>query len=127
MAPATADSSEDEGEGLNQEIPQAAYDALLTAVQRAGFNIGTFLQALFAPPQRGSGNSQKHAQMVSAFLKGEQEVKTQYIAELMFPSKYSAPTPVRNTGNRAASAVVRPDPTAESSTMGCRESGEGCG
>jgi hypothetical protein len=68
MAPATADSSEDEGEGLNQEIPQldrAAYDALLTAVQKAGFNIGTFLQALFAPPQRGSWNSQKHIQMQS--------------------------------------------------------------
>ena len=110
MAPATAASSEDEGEGLNQEIPQldrAAYDALLTAVQKAGFNIGTFLRALFAPPQRGSGNSQKHAQMVSAFLKGEQEVKAQ---ELMFSGNHSAPTPVRNTNNRAASTVVRPDP-----------------
>ena len=55
MAPATADSSADEGEGLNQEIPQldqAAYDTLSTAVQKAGFNIGTFLQALFTPPQR---------------------------------------------------------------------------
>src|ERR1700683_3055877 len=111
MSPATADSFEDEGEGLNQEIPQldrAAYDTLLTAGQKAGFNIGTFLQALFAPPQRGSGNSQKHAQMVSAFLKGEQEVKAQDIAELMFSSKYSAPTPVRNTSNRAAAQLVEP-------------------
>jgi hypothetical protein len=113
MTLTTADSSEDEGEGHNQEIPQldrAAYDTLLTAVQKAGFNIGTFLQVLFAPPQRGSGNPQKHAQMVSAFLKGEQEVKARDIAELMFSSKYSAPTPVRNTSSRAASTVVRPDP-----------------
>ena len=74
MAPATADSSEDEGEGFNQQISQldrVPYDALLTAVQKASFNIGTFLQALFTPPQRGSGNSQKHTQMVSAFLIGE--------------------------------------------------------
>ena len=113
MALTTADSSEDEGEGLNQEIPQldrATYDTLLTAVQKAGFNIGTFLQVLFAPPQQGSGNSQKHAQMVSAFLKGEQEVKARDIAELIFSSKYSAPTPVWNTSSRAASTVVRPDP-----------------
>jgi hypothetical protein len=42
MAPATADSSADEGEGLNQEIPQldrAAYDTPLTAVQKAGFTV----------------------------------------------------------------------------------------
>jgi hypothetical protein len=55
MAPATADSSEDEGEGLNQEIPQldwAAYNTQLTAVQKAGFNIGMFLQAHFVPPQQ---------------------------------------------------------------------------
>ena len=49
MALTTADSSEDEGEGLNQEIPQldrAAYDTLLTAVQKAGLNIGTFFSRL---------------------------------------------------------------------------------
>ena len=93
MAPVTADSSEDEGEGLNQEIPQldrAAYNTLLIAVQKAGFNyfnIGMFLQALFTPPQRGSGNSQKHTQMVSAFFKGKQEVKAQELWNSCFQAR----------------------------------------
>ena len=69
----TADSSEDEGEGLNQEIPQfdrAAYDTLLTAVQKAGFNIGTFLQVLFVLYKRLALFSHSRTIFVSRKLVG---------------------------------------------------------
>ena len=45
MALTTADSSEDEKEGFNQEIPQlnlATYDTLMTAIHRASIGLSNY-------------------------------------------------------------------------------------
>ncbi|KAK6987697.1 hypothetical protein R3P38DRAFT_2805605 [Favolaschia claudopus] len=89
------------------------FDRILQRIQRGGWTIGSFLQKLFVVSEdRDASRSQRHAQLVSAFLRGAtwEKVSAEDIAELMYASKYSAPKAVRqNPGENVEKD--RPDGT----------------
>ncbi|KAJ7619940.1 hypothetical protein DFH06DRAFT_1306174 [Mycena polygramma] len=75
------------------------FERILLRIQRGGWNVGTFLAKLLAFPTRGTmSRSPRHAQLVSAFLRGTQQVLADDVAELMYASKDSVPKPRNNHG-----------------------------
>ncbi|KAJ7220543.1 hypothetical protein GGX14DRAFT_540715 [Mycena pura] len=72
------------------------FERILLRIQRGGWNVGTFLAKLLAfPTHAAMSRSPRHAQLVSAFLRGatNQQVSADHIAELMYASNDSVPGP----------------------------------
>ncbi|KAJ6478102.1 hypothetical protein C8R47DRAFT_1051332 [Mycena vitilis] len=89
------------------------FQRILLRIQRGGWNVGTFLRKLLAIPTKNElSRSQRHAQLVSSFLRGAEhhQVSAEDITELMYASKDSAPKPTRgdHTGKDSRDSA---DPT----------------
>ncbi|KAJ7083313.1 hypothetical protein B0H15DRAFT_952006 [Mycena belliarum] len=102
----------DEASSLDSEqdlSPDRRFQRILLRIQRGGWNVGTFLRKLLAalaiPTPTELSRSQRHAQLVSAFLRGaeHQQVSAEDIAELMYASKDSAPKTTRGDRTGAIS------------------------
>jgi hypothetical protein len=100
-------------EAYNPALTQdRRFERILQRIQRGGWTVGTFLQKLFSiPTQSQLSRSQRHAQLVSAFLRGaaRDKISADHIAELMYASKDSAPKAVRQ---RAGENVEKERPDA---------------
>ncbi|KAJ7622594.1 hypothetical protein DFH06DRAFT_1105137 [Mycena polygramma] len=70
------------------------FERILLRIQRGGWNVGTFLAKLlaFRTTRATMSRSPRHAQLVSAFLRGTQQVSADHIAELMYASHDSVPS-----------------------------------
>jgi len=67
-------------------------DYALESMQKVSGSLGEFLRDLFNVPHRTeSGRSQKHAQMVSRFLKGQSKVQAEEIVDLIYEHKDASP------------------------------------
>ncbi|KAI0038007.1 hypothetical protein FA95DRAFT_1506196 [Auriscalpium vulgare] len=98
-------------EHRNAILTAQLLDEILQAIQDRGWDLGTFLRALFSVPPHGQpGNTIKRSTMLSYFLRGRSAAKAQDVVELMYACRYSRPPQPRNTANRPASSVLRADP-----------------
>ncbi|KAJ7715203.1 hypothetical protein B0H16DRAFT_1340149 [Mycena metata] len=74
------------------------FERILQRIQRGGWTLGAFLHKLFTSPMRGkSSRSQRHTQLVSAFLRGAtfEKFSAEDITELMYANRDSAPRAIR--------------------------------
>jgi hypothetical protein len=69
-------------------------EQVLKLTQAKNWTLGTFLYDLFSVPkvQKKDGNPQTQTQMVSIFLQGRSKIKAPDIVEMMYASRYSAPS-----------------------------------